>query len=144
VPWLIALALALSLAQLILGTEVREQVDAIAKAMGEANRAQWASAFGKMFMAHRTLSVFILLANAALALSIARATQPGNPLRSSAYALIGLILAEILAGVVLFYAGMPAVAQPLHLVLAALLFGAQFYILILYRMARENPVAAQA
>ena len=139
IPWLIGVSLALSFVQLVLGTQVREQVDEIAKALGEAQRASWANEFGKAFLAHRSLSILIFVANAALAARIIRSTSPGSALRNSAFALMGIIVAEILAGVLLYYAGMPAALQPLHLLLSALLFGAQFYILIIYRMAQKEP-----
>lgn len=144
IPWLIALVLLLSLVQLVLGTQVREQVDEIGSAMGDTNRAQWASQFGKAFLVHRSFSIVVLLANVALVAAIRRATAPRSPLRKSAYALLGLILAEIVVGATLYYAGMPAAMQPLHLVLSALLFGAQFYILIGYRMARRERMAVPA
>lgn len=138
IPWLIGAAIALSFIQLILGTEVREQVDEIAKAMGDANRASWANEFGKAFLAHRSLSILILATNVALAVAIARHTGRDATLRRSAYALVSIIAAEIGVGALLYYTGMPAALQPLHLLLSALLFGAQFYILILYRMARKE------
>jgi len=140
-PWLIGLVIALSFVQLVLGTQVREQVDEIAKAMGDANRASWANEFGKAFLAHRSLSILILVTNVALAAAIARHTARDSALRRSAYALLAIIAAEIAVGALLYYAGMPAALQPLHLLLSALLFGAQFYILILYRMARKEPAS---
>ena len=47
-----------------------------------------------------------------------------------AYGLTGLIVLEVLAGIVLAYAGMPAFMQPVHLFLATLIFGLQFYALL--------------
>lgn len=142
ISWLIALAIALSLVQLVLGTQVRESVDEIAKALGDARRAEWTSQFGTVFLVHRSFSILVLLANAALAVAIGRATSSGSALRRSARVLVGLIVAEIVAGAFLYYAGMPAAIQPLHLLLSALLFGAQFYILIGYRIAQKGPASA--
>lgn len=142
IPWLIGLVLLLSLVQLVLGTQVREQVDHIARVLGEGRREHWAGEFGRAFLAHRSFSIVILLANSALAVCVARATSSGSSLRRSVYVLMGIIVAEIVVGALLYYAGMPAVLQPLHLLLSALLFGAQFYILIVYRMAQKAPAAA--
>ena len=142
IPLLLALLLVLSLIQLILGTQVREQVDEIALEMGQANRAQWSSQFGAGFLAHRSLSILVLAANVALAYIIMRKTPGPGLLRSSGNGLLGLIVAEIIVGALLYYQGMPAYLQPLHLVIAALIFGVQFHIAIAYRLAHNaNGVA---
>lgn len=144
IPWLIGLVLVLSLVQLVLGTQVREHVDEIAKQMGEANRPHWPSAFGNTFLVHRTFSIVLLAANGALAFLLLRNPEVSIALRRSAHALICLILAEIAVGAGLYYAGMPAMLQPLHLVLGAMLFGAQFHILIGYRLARRSAAQRTA
>ena len=142
IPGLIALVLVLSLVQLVFGTQVRENVDDIARALGDPHRSEWTSQFGKMFLVHRSFSILILAANVALYLSILRATAAGSALRRSARVLVALVIGEIVAGATLYYGGMPAAIQPLHLVLSALLFGAQFYILIGYGMAQKGPAPA--
>jgi len=134
IPWMIGVVLSLSLIQLILGTQIREQVDELSIVLGDANRAQWANEFGRSFYIHRTLSVAVLIANVALVMLIARNTVSKGALLRGAYALVALIAAEIIAGIVLYYGGMPASFQPVHLLLAALLFGTQFYVAIAYRL----------
>ncbi len=141
IPWLIALTILLSLAQLLLGTQVREHVDELAKLMGESSRAQWSESFGRTFYIHRSLSIAIFLANAALAFVIVRRTHTKGGLVRSVYALMGLIGAEIIAGMILYYGGMPASFQPVHLLLGALLYGVQFYIAIAYGFARNSASA---
>ena len=41
-----------------------------------------------------------------------------------------LITCEILSGVVMYYFDFPFASQPLHLILASLLFGVQFYLVL--------------
>jgi cytochrome c oxidase assembly protein subunit 15 len=49
-------------------------------------------------------------------------------LNAWAYTLIALLFAEILTGVIMAYFAMPAFLQPVHLTLAAVIFGIQFYL----------------
>ena len=143
IPALLAVLLVLSLVQLILGTQVREHVDEIAKSMGEANRGEWSSQFGAGFLAHRSFSILVLLANAALAYIVILKTPGKGLLRTSSIGLLGLIIAEIIVGALLYYQGMPAYMQPFHLVIAALVFGVQFHIAIAYRFARNANVTVE-
>jgi cytochrome c oxidase assembly protein subunit 15 len=51
-----------------------------------------------------------------------------------------LILLEILLGVILNYTGMPAFAQPLHLLLGTFLFGFQVYAVIRMTISPSSRV----
>jgi cytochrome c oxidase assembly protein subunit 15 len=53
--------------------------------------------------------------------------------------ILGLILANILTGIAMYYIDFPWGSQPLHLVLSALLFGAQFYFLLLCYARKKQP-----
>jgi cytochrome c oxidase assembly protein subunit 15 len=56
--------------------------------------------------------------------------------------LVGLLVLEIFFGVVMVDFAIPAFLQPLHLVTATLIFGVQFFLLIIYHYAaRYKPVA---
>jgi cytochrome c oxidase assembly protein subunit 15 len=58
-----------------------------------------------------------------------------------AVVLLGLIVTAILAGVSLDRLGFPAIAQPIHLLMANLIFGAQFFIFIcLHYSVKKNAV----
>ena len=43
---------------------------------------------------------------------------------------MGILLLEIATGIAMYYVDFPFGSQPLHLVLASLLFGVQFYLLL--------------
>lgn len=137
---LLAVALVLSLVQILLGTQVREHIDVIARNLGEENRDLWIKHFGPGFYIHRTFSLLLLAVNVVLAATLWSAAGPG-PLRTGAVALVVVILAEIAAGAGLYYLGMPAWLQPAHLVLGALLFGLQFFLFIAYRIASPSHAA---
>ncbi|GMW03186.1 MAG: heme A synthase [Candidatus Hydrogenedentota bacterium] len=118
--------LALSLVQVFLGTRVRESVDVIAVQLGEELRSQWFARFGLDFMIHRSLSILVLLTNGVAFLLVRRFAPDAKALKTMATILIAIIAAEIATGASLYYLGMPAILQPVHLLLAAMLFGTQF------------------
>jgi len=129
--WLLALAIGLTFVQIILGTQVREQIDQIAAAAGYAERASWVDKLGSVFEAHRTLSAIVVLINAYVGYQL---WQLGIPvlrrLVLATWALLGL---EMVAGITLAGWALPAFVQPIHLTLATLLFGAQFLALLALR-----------
>lgn len=126
-PWL-WLVLGFTFAQIVLGTQVREQVDAVASAAAYAGRATWVEQLGNVFKVHRSLSLLVLGVNAFVSWKL---WQSGTArLRRLATATMGLIGLEILLGITLAYFALPAWSQPLHLTLATLLFGSQFLTLL--------------
>jgi heme a synthase len=50
-----------------------------------------------------------------------------------------IIMLQIVTGIILSYLALPPVAQMLHIVLASLMFGAQFYLLL--NLSRSANVA---
>ena len=134
--WLWA-ALLLTFGQIILGTQVREQVDMVSAAAGYAGRESWVSQLGNVFSAHRTLSVAVLLLNLYVSFelwSLGQARLQG--LVKASMTIIGL---EIVAGIVLASFALPPAVQPVHLTLATVLFGVQFLTLLAVGQARRSP-----
>jgi cytochrome c oxidase assembly protein subunit 15 len=131
---LLGVVLALSLVQVVLGTQVREHVDEIAAV--SANRAYWMESLGKSFFAHRSFSIVVLLFNAAVAVVIWKGGGASTLLKRCALALIALIVVGIASGAAMYYLAIPPVLQPVHLVLASLIFGLQFFTMVAYRYGR--------
>lgn len=125
---LLWLLLVVTFTQIVLGTQVREQVDHISAAAGYAGRENWVSHLGNVFKVHRSMSILVTLLNgyAAYRLWPLAATR----LRRLVTATLGILALEIVAGIVLAYLALPALVQPVHLTLATLLFGAQFLTLV--------------
>lgn len=121
----------LTFGQIVLGTQVREEIDMVAFANNYLNRAEWIEQLGGSFRFHRTFSAVLLLVNVYLAYRLY--LLPVVRLHRMATAILVCVGGEILAGVLLAYFAFPAVVQPIHLTLATLLFGAQFLALIAYR-----------
>ncbi len=119
-------AMIMTLLQIAMGTQVREAVDFISQTHIE--RQYWRDDFPIIFYIHRSFSSIILFTNAWLVWKIYQAVDKGNVLLRTGFTLISLVITAILAGVSLDRLGVPAIAQPVHLLMANLIFGAQFFL----------------
>jgi cytochrome c oxidase assembly protein subunit 15 len=123
---LLIFAVILTLIQVVLGTQVREFVDERVDIVGYDARTLWLENPTLDFYLHRSFSIIVVLVNLFL-WYLNRKKKFG--LQKLNY-LIWLILAEAFTGMLMYYFNFPFLSQPLHLVLAALLFGFQFYIFL--------------
>lgn len=121
-------AMGLTLLQVAMGTQIRETVDGITNANALAERNVWREHFPIIFYVHRSFSSIILLTNLWLAWRLFRSLPPDNLFRRMAYGLAALVVCAVLTGVSLDRLGFPAFVQPLHLLLANLIFGCQFFL----------------
>jgi cytochrome c oxidase assembly protein subunit 15 len=126
---LVLVCIVLFFVQVFLGTEVRSAIDRVAARMP---RSEWINALGFEFVIHRSFSWLVLAANGFLAWKMLK-TNPGNRL---VVGIIVLILGSFFSGVGMAYAGMPAVLQPLHLVIASITIALQFLIWLRLNPAR--------
>lgn len=118
--------LILTLIQIVLGTQVRQYVDEQVKNLG----------YGKMnlvlenpqlnFYIHRSFSILILGLNVLLLLRNKK-LQLGFEKINWVLILIGI---EVLSGIAMYYLDFPFASQPVHLIIASLLFGTQFYLIL--------------
>lgn len=140
----LAVLVLLTFVQIVVGTQVREDIDMIAFGLNYLHREQWIGQLGGMFTVHRVFSALLLLVNLYVTLKLYQ-TGDGRlgRLATATMVVIGL---EILAGLALAYFAMPALAQPLHLTLGTLLFGVQFLLLVRYRqvLKASRPAAVTA
>ncbi|MGV3540315.1 MAG: COX15/CtaA family protein [Rufibacter sp.] len=133
---IIGIALLLTFIQVILGTQVREQVDLVAFNLHNQSRETWISQLGQSFYVHRSLSILLVLVNVALYYFVKQLRN--MKLVFFAKCIIAVIAAEIVLGVVLANFALPAVAQPLHLLLGTALFGLQLLLLMNYFYAQKS------
>ena len=136
--WLWA-ALLLTFWQIVLGTQVREQVDIVSAAADYVGREGWVGKLGSVFSIHRTVSALVLLLNVYVGYELWQLAQPR--LRRLVVATLGVLGLEILAGIVLASYALPASVQPVHLTLATMLFGVQFLTLLAVGRARISEEA---
>lgn len=119
--------------QIILGTQVRQFVDIQNKINGYLN---WD--FNLIapleFYIHRSLSILILVINAWLFLRN-RKLKLGFTKFNWVMLCIGL---EIATGIAMYYFNFPFSTQPLHLLIAAIMIGIQFYIILETKTTESN------
>lgn len=120
----VLLVLLLTIAQVVLGTYVREFVDTIEKS--GAPKEFWLLNPELNFYFHRSFSIVVFLANLYLLLRN-KNLQLGF---EKVNWVLRIILLEILTGVIMVYVDFPFGSQTLHLVLATFLFSVQFYLLL--------------
>jgi cytochrome c oxidase assembly protein subunit 15 len=110
-------AIVLLIIQIIMGTQVRQQVDELLDA--DVSRGLIANNFDLMFYIHRSFSIIILLN----IVFIFYKNWLVAGLRKTIFYLSITVLAEIFIGMFLVYFGMQAIGQPIHLFLSILMFG---------------------
>ena len=143
IMWLkgfLAFSILITILQIVLGTEVRENIDQIAKSLNFKDRNLWVSKVGGMFSYHRDLAVLVCICGIVVyKMVIDRFSGKALPLQTAKY--IMLILAvQVASGVILSYFSMPPFAQVIHILLSTLLFSFQYYLyLLVYRTRTYNP-----
>ena len=124
----IALSLFLFLIQMILGTEVRESVDAFLKVFSFENRSQIIENLGSNFIIHRSFSLLILLLQIFITYLVFIKSKHNKEFKTITFIMLILIISEILVGAGMAYFEIPRILQPIHLLLAFMIVGLQFYI----------------
>ncbi len=123
---LFVIALAFTLIQVVLGTQVREFVDTKIDLVGESEKGLWLQDPNIQFYIHRSFSILVTLLNLFIAYRIYKI---GSGYSKINWVLL-LILFEVISGMAMYYLDFPFATQPIHLVLASLLFGVQFYLVL--------------
>lgn len=122
---LLVIGIVLTLIQIVLGTQVRQFVDEQTKMMGY-EKSLWLAQPELDFYVHRSTSILVLVINGYLWFI--------NKKLNLGYKKINLvlncILLEVFSGIMMYYFDFPFLSQPLHLVIASILFGIQMYILL--------------
>ncbi len=116
----------LTLIQIILGTQVRQFVDEQIKVYGETSKELWLLNPTVKFYIHRSMSIVVLILNGYLFLTLRKSKYELTKM-NWVMLMLGL---EIFTGIAMYYFDFPFASQPLHLVLASILFGIQFYLLL--------------
>jgi len=115
-----------TIVQVMIGTQVREQVDVLLK---NFDRNQVINALGTAFNLHRIFSVLILATNFLLIRKIIK-SDVSRFLKKCSIWLGVFLFVELLAGITLSGYNLPAIVQPIHLLLACIIFGLQFVIIL--------------
>jgi heme a synthase len=116
----------LTFLQIILGTQVRQYVDEMVKIVGYNQMAKVLENPTILFYIHRSFSILILGLNLFLLFRNQKMKLGFNKI-NWVMILIGI---EIISGMAMYYLDFPYTSQPIHLVIASLLFGVQFYLIL--------------
>jgi cytochrome c oxidase assembly protein subunit 15 len=130
---LILSTIAVSIFQIVLGTEVREAVDAVSKRLAFTQRDRWLEEVGKIFSYHRDMAILVLVLNLWIYREVKEKFSGKQAL------LIGnsigiVLLIQIGTGLILSNFALPPYAQALHILFSTMLFSLQYYLyLLVYR-----------
>jgi heme a synthase len=127
--WISGGILFLTLFQMVLGTQVREEVD-VAKNILELPREVWIDSLGWIYEIHRSFSWLVVILSGVLVF-YNRKFNVSRRLTKLGWIIAGLILVQMFAGIGLEWFDMAGVLQVIHLVGVAVLICAELlYILI--------------
>jgi cytochrome c oxidase assembly protein subunit 15 len=112
---LIVTFLVLLCIQSVLGTMVRMYVDDVSRTLHYEQRDTWLASTPVSFLIHRSFSWLVMGG----IIFLSWYCRKNAELRNKVFFLLIIVSANMIAGITLFYAGMPAVAQPIHLLLAS-------------------------
>ena len=135
--YFIGLSIIAVIIQILLGTQVRQEIDQLAKALNYSQRDIWISNLSSIFSIHRSFAHVILLIHAYIIYIIFKSKTDLSSIKTIAYMIACTLFLEISAGIILNYMDMPACIQPIHLLLASILLCLD-YILFL----NSKPVKA--
>ncbi len=120
---IVLLSLIFTTIQILIGTQVREFIDEQIVMMGETKKNLWLLVLPSIFLTHRSFSLLILTVNFFI-IYISRKINLNSKI---IFWILGIIAIEIILGIAMYYLHFPFSSQPLHLLLATILFGVQFY-----------------
>ncbi|TVR27178.1 MAG: heme A synthase [Balneolaceae bacterium] len=127
--WVSGGILFLTLAQMILGTQVREEVD-VAKNVLELPRELWIDNLSWLYEIHRSFS-WVVVALSGVLIYYNRKFNVSKRLSRLGWVIVGLIMLQMVAGIGLEWFDMAGALQVIHLVGVAVLICAELlYILI--------------
>ena len=127
--------------QVVYGTEVREAIDHLKQTQIE--RSNWIESIGSQYPIHRFLA-YVTFAIAVFLFYKIRSIYSANSLQYK-YALVSFVLVciQMLSGIILARFNVPAPAQTVHLVIASLFVGAQYYLLLILNKPKEVSVVGK-
>ena len=120
---IVLLSLIFTIIQIVIGTQVREFIDEQIIMIGETKKNLWLLVLPSIFLTHRSFSLLILTVN----FFVIYLSRKINLNSKIIFWIIGIIAIEIILGVAMYYLHFPFSSQPLHLLLATILFGVQFF-----------------
>jgi cytochrome c oxidase assembly protein subunit 15 len=106
--------------QILLGTQVRENMDDVIRILGENAKDQWIEHLGIGYIIHRTFSWAILISHYFLWKNVQSSELDQTNYVKAFVLCIGM---SLVSGVLMAYFALPLGSQPVHLASSLVLFG---------------------
>jgi len=140
---LLIVCMVMFLAQVILGTQIREAIDRISMMLGEDQRLVWIDKLGLTFYIHRSYALILLGLHIFLIYRLTKSIENFSTSKYLVWSLLVLVVLEILTGAVLAYFALPFFIQPVHLLLALIIFGIQYFLyLLVHEKSKTSNILA--
>ncbi len=123
---LLSIATFLTFIQIVMGIQVRQFIDLQIDLFGERANNLWLQNPTTQFYIHRSFSIIVVLFNFFIAYRIYKFNLGYSKINW----VMLLILTTVITGMAMNYLSFPFASQPTHLVLASLLLGVQFYLVL--------------
>lgn len=130
IKYVLYVVIFLSIIQVIFGTQVRQEIDVIAKQNNFLQRETWIDSLSSIFLVHRSFSLLVVAANALLIYLVFKSNRMIESIKTSLLWLSFVLFIELFSGIILAYFAVPKAMQPTHLLFASILFGIQFYLFL--------------
>jgi cytochrome c oxidase assembly protein subunit 15 len=116
------IALMVLLVQIVIGTDIREQVDVVSKSLSYGQRETWIAQLNNVFSVHKIVAII----TSVLVIIVFWLSLSHPMLQKKGFALLLIVLALMAAGLSLASFNIPAFIQPVHLLLSSILFVSLF------------------
>ncbi len=127
--------------QIVLGTQVREQIDHITNHNHDLPRANWVENLDIIFYIHRSFSIALVLGLFYFLRNIVKEVKGHAFLKALSSKLVLVMFGEIAAGAILVYFKFPAPMQSLHLIFSILMIAYLFEITLILFKSKSREVA---
>lgn len=116
--------------QILMGTQVREEIDVLAKSLNYMQRNIWIDNLSTIFPIHRSFSLLILGLNGWILWQCKKQEVLWESIRFPAFLLGTGLLVSTFSGIVMTYLSVPAFMQPVHLICASFIIFALHRIML--------------
>lgn len=117
----------LTLLQILIGTQVRQEVDTIAIQYHDTQREAWIGQLGRNYLIHRFIAFVVIVANIIYSYYLLKRIGSMSLVSKLWLGIIVTLCLEYLCGVIMARIAIPYFVQPIHLLLATVVFGLQFF-----------------
>lgn len=124
------IAMGLMFIQLLMGTQVREEIDLLAKSLNFMQREIWIDNLSMLFPIHRSFSLLITGVISYILYKCRQNEQIWAAIRTQRLFLMGGLGISIFSGIVMTYFSVPAAMQPTHLICASVIIWSLFGIIL--------------